>query len=227
MGGFVNFAIRRDGAVATVLSTTDLVGELFNPDLYLGVQADVDRALSVFRHVAQSGQSGAALFAPHDYGMVVLDFDTKTVVDMQDAEWPRMCHLMLPGRKAQYLQRLGQMGWLGNALYSGMTGNALDVFPPGVFEDQTRLQAWMREQVTRDLRKSARETPEDWFDANGMPVLDDSFVSFCLQPPLWSFTSFFRPQAQEFQTKLRALGFAMTPEEEALWAQWINKHKLG
>lgn len=224
MGGYVNLAVRREGAVRKTLSTTGVTHEMFNPDIYLGSEAAIQGALDMFKGCPEVTDSDARRLAPYHYGLIVVDFDTKSVLDMQAFEWLRMCHLMMPGHKGQYLQRLGKMGWLDECLYSGMNGKPLDAFPEGIFDDESHLFHWMRGESQRDLNEAIQDSVKSGKPPSVLDLDDPCFVSFCLQPPGWTFRHFPEKNGTDYQAALTERGFTFTSEELAQWGAWREQY---
>lgn len=212
MGGYVNIAVRRAGSVQTHLSYTGALSRFFNPALYAGDAAALQQIFDVYPDIHEDAPKCGIRFAPYHYGLIVLDFDSRALVDMQCGR-----HLLQafplslpePGIPITVVLAAGKEGMLGDHLVDQISGEAAGQFPLGLFDSARTLFEWIR-------GPALRSSPH----ADAIPHLP----SFHLHPPGWTHEMFAREEGAALLNRLLQLGFSISEEDQSEWEAWQREH---
>lgn len=212
MGGYVNIAVRRAGAVQTHMSYTGALSRFFNPALYAGDPAALQQILDVYPDIHSDEPKGGVRFAPYHYGLIVLDFDSRALLDMQHAR-----HLLQtfplslpePGIPTSVVLAAGQEGLLGDHLVDQISGEAAGQFPEDLFQSPRNFYGWIRSHVLGGAAKNI-----------DLPYLP----SFHLHPPGWTHEMFEHGEGAALQRRLLQLGFPISEQDRPEWEAWQCKH---
>jgi hypothetical protein len=215
MGGYVNLVVRKDGQVKKTLAYTGVISRFYTPDLYLEDQGAIDGLLQMYEDCPEQQDPECRTLAPYHYGLIVLDFDRKTVLDMQVAACTNMFSALSPSSGWTHVQRMGQMGWLGPGLHDLYTGEFVIPFPEKVFVEPTALMPWLRAQEKKSWKGSSD---------GDFPISKSTLLAFKLFPPGWRFLTFEREEALKYLKTLEEFGFAISAEEQLAWDEWIKSH---
>jgi hypothetical protein len=210
VGGYVNISVRRAGAVQTYLSYSGALSRFFNPALYAGSPSALQQIFDVYPDIHLDVPEGGIRFAPYHYGLIVLDFDSRTLLDMQCAR-----HLLQsfalslpePGIPTNVIFAAGKEGLLGDHLVDQISGKAAEYFPEGLFDSPRNFYEWIRDHV--GARPVDLEHP--WLPC------------FHLHPSDWTHAMYEREDSRALQHRLLQLDFKFSAHDQPEWDAWQHE----
>lgn len=215
MGGYINFAIRKDGKTRKVLSYTGVIPRMFNPSFYDGDEKVLQSALDLYEDCPDMRDGPLRMIAPFNYGLIVFDFDNKVVYDMQCAANIQMSHNNSRQRFEGYVWSAYQRGWLGKGLYN-YDCELLSAFPSESFSSERDMSIWFL-KLERELAGNIDD--ELVLNYATLPV-------WYLQPPEWVVCSFDDENGFSMRQALQHGGFDLSAEELKAWDDWISDKAL-
>jgi hypothetical protein len=215
MSGYVNLAVRRDAQVKMVVAYTGALCHFFNPRLYEGQPEAVDALLNMYGDCPEVTERAARSLAPFNDGLVVLDFDGRTVLDMQPARNLRVSSALfgLVDQTAEFHLIAGSKGWLGSTVIDVRSGKSLASFDHSIFATEATLSDWC------DATKASLREPNIAWHLRTLPA-------FKLSPPDWVFLSFKANAGASFRAQLDKMRYELSGREVAAWGKWERENSV-
>ena len=111
MGGYVNLVFFKGGETRKALSYTGCIPVMQNPAFFDGDESAIAEVFNLYGGCPEQKDLAGGTFAPFDYGLIVIDFDQKTVFDMQRAA----CLFTTTFDMSQHIFEFWRRGLLGKA----------------------------------------------------------------------------------------------------------------
>lgn len=212
----MNLAIRKDGAVEKVASYTGCVAAMGTPGFFDGDPSDIARILGMYEGCQEFDDVEAGILAPYSYGLIVADFDGKTIFDMQGHAWTNLVSANGCDARMESMPEWFKRGWVHPNMHDLWTGEPLKSAwspPPRIGGN---LFGWMMEEGNKILAE---------FDDFGEELVIGAFPlpGFKLSPPGWTFLKYDDSESKEMREAMGAAGFVFSSEEDEAWRHWAER----
>lgn len=213
MSGFLSFAIRKNGHVDLFATSSGSLHHLYDPKIYAGQEAALTEFTDRAR-VPPTEYRGPVPLAPWNYGIVVLDFDTKQQWDLQIAREMRA----LSGSfdySWMHFQEWLNAGWLGTGLVDPRSGEVVHPFPASKIGD------WYENIRDEHFQRVCASSTDSYTSAEAAATSPQIRIS----PAGWELSSFVAGEKAGMLKQLMGAGFVFSPADLAAWRDWTVGQK--
>jgi len=206
------------------MSYTGSLVHFFNSHLYLRDEVAINVLVSMYKDCLDVEDPSARGLVPFDYGLIVLDFDTSSILDMQCGRdlWFSAALFATFDLTAQYHLDSGRLGWMGKDLVSMTDDVSLARFDQAIFASWADLTQWCEGQQAslRASRAVAAPGVAQGFCASQIVV-----PGFRLKPAGWTMKSFRLEESAGMLASMNEVGITCDEREAERWSAWETSHR--